>query len=96
MFLVKMHPCLTTITKTCSCSQGDVDTMAFSLKELGLQKFLYGWFIARTKVGRPNLIAYLNRTPTFEWCVVRCGSENEHQKDTCLKKIGLHAQDWTQ
>ena len=29
----------------------------------------------------PNLITYNNGTPVFEWCVVRCGSRNEHQKD---------------
>ena len=28
----------------------------------------------------------------FEWCVVRCGSKNGHQKDMCSKEIGLHAQ----
>ena len=62
--------------------------MAFSLRELGLQKFLYGWFVARTKVGRPNLVAYLNRTPTFEWCVVRCGPKNE-------PKRYVFKRDWT-
>ena len=24
--------------------------------------------------------------------MVRCGSKNKYQKDTCLKKVGLHAQ----
>ena len=28
------------------------------------------------KVSGPNLVTYLNRTPTFEWCVVRYGSNN--------------------
>ena len=44
------------------------------------------------KVDEPNLITYLNWTPIFEWCVVRCGSKNGYQKDMCLKEIGLHAQ----
>ena len=29
--------------------------------------------------------------PRFEWYVVRCGSKNGFQKDTCSKEIGLHA-----
>ena len=37
------------------------------------------------KVGRPNLVLYLNRKPIFEWCVGSCGSKNGHQKDImCL------------
>ena len=28
----------------------------------------------------------------FEWDVVRCGSKNGHQNDTCLKELGLCAQ----
>ena len=28
----------------------------------------------------------------FEWYVVRYGSRNWYQKDTCLKQIGLYAQ----
>ena len=31
----------------------------------------------------------LRRTPVFEWCVVRCGSKNEYQKNICLKETGL-------
>ena len=27
-----------------------------------------------------NLITYRNRTPIFEWYVVRCGSKNNYQK----------------
>ena len=30
-------------------------------------------------------------TPVFEW-LIRCGSKNRHQKDMCLKEIGLQAQ----
>ena len=44
------------------------------------------------KVSGPNLVTFLKYTPTFEWCVVRGGSENRHQKDImCLKEIGLCA-----
>ena len=39
---------------------------------------------------RPNLITHLNRTPIFEWHVVRCGSKNGHPKDMCFREIGLH------
>ena len=35
---------------------------------------------------------YLNQTPTFEWYVVRYGSQDGHQKGMCYKKIGLCAQ----
>ena len=28
----------------------------------------------------------------FEWCLVRCGSKNDHQKDMCSKEIRLCAQ----
>ena len=31
-------------------------------------------------------------TPIFEWYAVRCESKNRHQKDMCLKRIGLRAQ----
>ena len=30
-----------------------------------------------------------NWTAICEWCVVRCGSKNEHQKDMCSKEIGV-------
>ena len=39
-----------------------------------------------SKVDVLNSVTYLNRTPIFEWYVIRCGSENKHQKDMCLKK----------
>ena len=31
-------------------------------------------------------------TLIFKWYVVRGGSKNGHQKDTCSNKIGLHVQ----
>ena len=40
----------------------------------------------------PNPTTSLNRTPTFGWYVVRCGSKNGYQKDTCLQGIGLRVQ----
>jgi hypothetical protein len=40
----------------------------------------------------PNLVTYLNQTPMFEWCVVRCISINGYQNDTCVKDSGLCAQ----
>ena len=44
-------------------------------------------------VNMPNLVTYLNQTPLFEWCVVRCGSKNNHQKTIMsLKGISLCAQ----
>ena len=36
---------------------------------------------AQTQVNRPNSLTYLNQTPIFERCVVRCGSKNGQQKD---------------
>ena len=45
------------------------------------------------KQSRPNSINYLKQTPIFEWCVLRCGSKNGHQKDIMhFKEIGLRAQ----
>ena len=35
----------------------------------------------------PILDTYLIQTPIFEWCVVRCGSKNEHQKNMCQKRL---------
>lgn len=42
-------------------------------------------------VSWPKLVNYLNWTPIFEFCVVRCGFKKEHQRDVCLKETGLHA-----
>ena len=47
---------------------------------------------ANVEVNVLNLVAYLNRTPIFEWYVVWCGSNNKFKKDTCLQEIGLRAQ----
>jgi hypothetical protein len=48
---------------------------------------------SNTKVNDPTLVTYLNRTPIFEWCAVRCGSKNGHQKDIMfLNETGVHAQ----
>jgi hypothetical protein len=38
------------------------------------------------------LVTYHDRTPTFEWYVIRCGSKNTQQKDLCVKGVGLHVQ----
>ena len=39
------------------------------------------------------MVAFSNITTIFEWCVVRCGCKNGHQKDImCFKEIGLCAQ----
>jgi hypothetical protein len=43
------------------------------------------------KISRPNSITYLNQTPLFEWCVIRCESKDGHQKDMCSEEIELHA-----
>ena len=41
----------------------------------------------------PNSVMYLDRTPTFKWYVVWCGSKNRYHKgNMCLQEIGLHAQ----
>jgi hypothetical protein len=46
------------------------------------------------KVDMRNLITFRIHTPVFEWCVIRCGSRIEYQKDMCLRErdIGLHVQ----
>lgn len=43
------------------------------------------------KVGGPNSVTHLKRTPIVEWCVW-CGSKNGHQKYMSGEEIGLHAQ----
>ena len=45
----------------------------------------------RLEVSMSISVTYSNRTPIFERCVVGCESKNKHQKDMCLKEIGLHA-----
>ena len=64
------------------------------LKYVGLRWsiFLIGHLHFNGKVDVPNSVTYLRRTLIFEWYVVWCGSKNKYQKDTCLKEIGLHAQ----
>ena len=32
---------------------------------------------------------YLNPTPMFEWCLVRCGSKNIHQKYVCSTCVNI-------
>ena len=44
------------------------------------------------KVDGPYLVHYFTHTLVFNWWVVRCTSNNGHNKDICLKKIGLHIQ----
>ena len=44
------------------------------------------------KIDMLDSVTYLNRTPIFEWYMVRFGSKDGHQKDICLKEIGLRAQ----
>ena len=45
--------------------------------------------------GRPKLDVPKSNIPIiwtsiFEWCMVRCRCKNGHQKDMCLKEIGLY------
>ena len=56
------------------------------------------WASSMRKVAKvyvPNLVTHLNQIPIFEWYVGWCGSENEYQKQMCLKEIGLHPQNMT-
>ena len=39
-----------------------------------------------------NLVTYHNRTPIFEWCLLRCVSKNKHHLDMHSKEIGLFVQ----
>jgi hypothetical protein len=47
--------------------------------------------ISLSKVSWPNSVTQINYQSILEWCVVRCGSKNRHQKRQ-LKEIGLCAQ----
>ena len=61
--------------------------------------YLHGGEFGRTKllegtalpflhtVSRPNLVTYLNRTPIFKWCVVRCRSKDRQQEEICSKRL---------
>ena len=40
------------------------------------------WISIHSKVSRPNSVTYLDRTPIFEWWVVKCTSKNGTKK-TC-------------
>ena len=40
-----------------------------------------------SKVDLHNSIAYMNRSPTFEYYMVRYGSKNISQKDMCWKRL---------
>ena len=46
--------------------------------------------VSRVKVR--HSVVYLDWTLRCGWFVVRCGSKKGHQKDMCLKKIELYAQ----
>ena len=38
------------------------------------------------------MITCLDETPKFKWYVIRCGSNDGVQNDTCVAEIRLHAQ----
>jgi hypothetical protein len=42
-----------------------------------------------SNVDVPNLVTFINRQRVLEWYIVRCGSNNDYQKDICLKDIKL-------
>lgn len=48
--------------------------------------------MASCEVSVPNLVAYLNWTPVFEWRVIRCRFKNGHLKDMYIKEIRIWAQ----
>ena len=35
----------------------------------------------------PNMVAYLDWTPVFEWRLIRCGSKDGHLEDMYIKEI---------
>ena len=52
-----------------------------------------GWvtvfLVDAQKVCRCYPVNFLDQTPIFASCVVRCASKNRDHKGTCLKEIGL-------
>ena len=56
-----------------------------------LNNVMYLHRVYGAKVSGPNSVIHLQRTPIFEWCMIRCGFKNGYQNDTCLKEIGLVA-----
>ena len=72
----------------------------YFLSKKGQQNEFYGSLIQRPnlvhgvgcahiKVCGRHSIKFFNRTPIFDWCVVRWGSRNKQHKGTCSKGIGL-------
>ena len=55
------------------------------LFQLGLKSLLQE--LSRFKVCGCYPVTFLDRTPLLDWCVVRSGSKNKHQKDTCLQEV---------
>lgn len=49
-------------------------------------------FTGSTKVCGPDSVIYINWTPIFELCMVRCASKNGCQKDMSKNEIGWHSQ----
>ncbi len=48
--------------------------------------------MASCEVNVPNMVAYLNWTPVFEWRLIRSGSKNGHLKDMYIKEIRVWVQ----
>lgn len=54
------------------------------MERIGFQVTLDAFLLERL-----HSLERINMEPIVEWRVVRCGSENEHQKDACPTEIGL-------
>ena len=59
-----------------------IETRIFNHCEFKIVDWL-GQFLKQSnvdKVSEPNFSTYSKSTPIFEWCVVKCGFNNIHQK----------------
>ena len=61
-------------------------------RETSLPTFAFKCVRGLCEVDVPNLVTIPNRTPLFEWYVVRCGFKNGYPNDMCSKEIGQRAQ----
>lgn len=64
----------------------------FSIQFKGQYHIWSGKCLHKAHILKCYWLIFIYWTRIFQWCVVRFGSRNKHQRDTCLKKITLHLQ----
>lgn len=67
-----------------TCKQFDKALKKGEMKTMGTQNIF--------DMSKPRSITFLNQTPIFDWCAIRCKSKNGNWKES-LKKTGLLGQE---